>query len=89
MDDITPTKLYRVFLMDTELQKRQDDMLVAEDVRVSPSGVLECNRLWSDTNIRTKIFYNGPFYCVQMDEEEIADFHEPTCEHGGHDEDED
>jgi hypothetical protein len=75
------------FLLNTELQKRQDDMMVAEDVRVGPSGVLECNRVWSDTSIKTKIFYSGEFFIVQMDDEEIADFHTPDHEHI-HDEDE-
>lgn len=88
MDDILPTKLYRVFLMDTELQKRQDDIMVAENVKIGPSGVLNCDRVWSDTTIKTQVFYNGPFYVVQMDEEEIADFHSPDHFHEADEDDE-
>lgn len=85
-DDIVPTRLYRVFLLNTDVQKRQDDVLIAEDVRVGPSGVLECNRVWADTPIKTKVLYNGEFYVVEMDEEEIEDFHTPDHIHE-HDED--
>lgn len=84
-DELVPQKMYRVFLLNNDLQKMQDDVMVAEDVRVGPSGALECNRIWSDTNIRTKVFYNGPYYVVQMDEEEISDFHEPDHFHNHND----
>jgi hypothetical protein len=81
-DDITPTRLYRIFLLNTDVQKRQDDFLVAENIRIGPSGVLECDRVWSDTNIKTKIFYNGEFHITEMDAEEIADFKDTDCLHG-------
>lgn len=85
-DDIIQPKLFRVFLLNNDLQKMQDDVMVAEDVRVGGSGVLECNRVWQDTQIKTKVFYSGPFYVVQMDESEIEDFHTPQCDHGHEDE---
>lgn len=78
-----PTRIYRVFLLNADVQKRQDDVFVAENVRIGPSGVLECDRIWSDTTIKTKIFYSGEFHVIEMDESEIADFHAPLdCEHG-------
>lgn len=88
-DDLLTTKMYRIFLLNNDLQKMQDDVMVAEDVRVGASGVLECNRIWTDTTIKTKIFYSGPFYCVQMDDEEIEDFRTPDHSHGHDEEDDD
>lgn len=78
-----PTRVYRVFLLNNDVQKRGDDVMVVENVIVGPSGVLECNRIWADTQIKTKIFYNGEFQVVEMDEHEIEEFHAPMdCEHG-------
>ena len=87
-ENLVPTRLYRVFLLHEELQKRQDDVMIAEDVRVGPSGAVEFNRVWSDADIKTKVFYNGPYFVIEMDEEEIEEFKTPDCDHN-HLEDED
>jgi hypothetical protein len=75
MSDV-PVRLYRIFLLNSDVQKMQNDVLVAENVRIGQSGVLECDRVWADVPIKTKVFYSGEFYIIELDEQEIAEFYE-------------
>jgi len=81
-EEIVPEKMYHVHLLNEDLQKQGESVFTVKNVRISPSGVLEADRVWSDVPFVTKIFYKGEFLLTQMGEEEIAQFYEHEHEGG-------
>jgi len=59
---------------------------VAENVKIGPSGVLECDRVFPDSPAKYKTFFNGQFHIVEMDPDDVEKFEEGDC---GHDHSED
>jgi len=88
-DNIVPRRLYYVDLLNVDIQKENQDKFVAENVKIGPSGVLECDRVFADSKITLKMFYNGQFHIVEMDREDVENFENPEdCGHHHEDEDE-
>ena len=88
-DTNMPRRLYHVQLFNVELQREHMDMFSAENIRISPSGVLECDRVFNDTTETLKIFYHGDFHICEFDKEDVEEFEHPhECEHDHGDDEE-
>jgi len=88
-ENLVPERHYRVSLLNDDLQKRNDDMFVVKNVKISPSGVVEADRVWSDVPFTTKIFYSGTYYITEMTPEEVEEFYDvESHDHGDVEDDE-
>lgn len=84
-DNIVPKRLYNIKLLNEDLQKQNNDFFTAQDVKVSPAGVLEADRVWQDVPFVTKVFYNGEFYITELGPDEVEEWYNPDEEHHHHD----
>ena len=88
-DSIVPRRLYYVDLLNVDIQKEGQDKFVAENVKIGPSGVLECDMVFADSKTTLKTFFSGQFHIVEMAREDVEHFENPEdCgHHHGDDED--
>jgi len=87
-ENLVPKRLYNVKLLNDDLQKQNNDMFTAENVKISAAGILECDRIWQDVEFTTKIFYSGPFIVQELSPEEAEHWYDPDeCDHD-HEDDE-
>jgi hypothetical protein len=87
-DDIT-RRIYEIRLLQTDLQKDQEERWLGEDVRVSPSGVLEFNQIYTDSDDKRKVFFKGEFLVTEMplsEYQEIRNMSDHECDHDHGDE---
>lgn len=88
-ENIVPKRLYNIKLLNEDLQKQNNDFFTAANVKVSPAGVLEADRVWQDVEFTTKVFYNGEFYITELGPDEIEEWYHPEeGPHNHHHEDE-
>lgn len=80
-EDLKVRRIFYVHLLNDDVQKEDEARFVAENIRIGPSGVLECDRVFQDSEIKLKIFYNGQFNIVEMDRDEVKSFEDPHCDH--------
>jgi hypothetical protein len=85
-DELKVRRIFYVHLLNEDVQKNDESRFVAENIRIGPSGVLECDRVFNDCETKLKVFYNGQFNIVEMDREEVEHFGDEDCGHH-HDED--
>lgn len=86
-DDIVPKRLYNIKLLNEDLQKQNDNFFTAENIKISPAGVLEADRVWQDVTFTTKVFYSGEFYVTELGPDEVKEWFNPhECEHGDEEE---
>ena len=88
-ENLVPKRLYNVKLLNDDLQKQNNDMFTAENVKISAAGILECDRIWQDVEFTTKIFYSGPFIAQELSAEEAEHWYDEGGEHTCGQEDED
>lgn len=89
MSDDLPTRIYEVRLLNPDIQKDQEDRLLAKDIRIGPSGALEFTRIFPDSEDTYKGFYMGEYYVTEMDKEIFEEMQKDHEEHHHHHEDED
>lgn len=85
-DSNLPFRVYGIRFLNVDLQKEQDDRVLAKDLRVGPSGILEFTRIWPDTDVENKGMYHGEFLAEEIDRDQ---FEEWQAEAKGHQHDED
>jgi hypothetical protein len=87
-DNIVPKRLYNVRLLHDDLQKQDNASFVASNIKISPSGVLEADRVWTDVEFTTKVFYSGEYYITELGPDEVEDFYsdDPHEHHHGDEE---
>jgi hypothetical protein len=68
-DELIPSRVYEVRLLDIDLQREGEDRFLAEDVRVSTAGILEANRIYIDSPRKEKVFFSGKFFITEMSQE--------------------
>jgi len=86
-DELLPEKHYFIHLLNEDLQKQDEAKFAAKNIRISPAGVLEADRVWSNEKFTIKIFYKGEFFLTQMRDEEVEFFYDPEShDHGDEDE---
>jgi hypothetical protein len=73
MNDDLPKRIYELRLLDVDLQKDQEDRLLVTDLRVSASGALEANQIFTDSNSTHKVFYSGHYFAREMPLEEYEE----------------
>jgi hypothetical protein len=91
-DDALPFRVYGIRFLHPDLQKEQDDRVLAKDLRVGPSGILEFTRIWpEDSTQENKGMYRGEFLVEQIDQDMWDEWVEEAKEHKRmhHDRDED
>lgn len=87
-EDIVPKRLYNIKLLNEDLQKQNNDFFTAENVKISPAGVLEADRVWQDVEFTTKVFYSGEFYVTELGPDEVEEwFNEEHHHHHGEEKD--
>jgi hypothetical protein len=81
-DDALPFRVYGIRFLNADLQKEQDDRVLAKDLRVGPSGVLEFTRIWPDApESENKGMYHGEFLAEEIDKEEFEEWQAEAAEH--------
>jgi len=79
--DITK-RYYEVRLLNDDLAKSNDDRMLGTDVRISPSGAIEFNQVYTDSESINKVFFNGSYYIKEMPLEEFEELQaESMCDH--------
>ena len=89
MSEEITRRIYEVRLLQTDLQKDQEERWLGEDVRVSPSGVLEFNQIFTDSDDKRKVFFHGQFLVTEMPLSEYLELREMNGHDCGHNHDED
>lgn len=87
-ENLVQEKLYYLRMLNDNLLKQDESQFTVKNVRISPAGVLEADRIWPNVTFSTKIFYNGEFYLTQFTDEEVKDFFD-VCNHEHGDDPED
>jgi len=87
-DELIPEKLYYLRMLNDNLLKEGESQFVIKNVRISPSGVLEADRIYADVKFATKVFYSGEYYITELGPDEVEDFYsdEPHEHHPNDDE---
>ena len=73
-DNSLPFRVYGIRFLNVDLQKEQDDRVLAKDLRVGPSGILEFTRIWPDSEAENKGMYRGEFLAEEIDREEFEEW---------------
>lgn len=80
-DSIVPQRLYHVQLLNEDIQKRNEDIFTAANVRIN-GQILECERVYTDVPFKIKMFYKGEFLLTELDPTEVEEFNNPhQCDH--------
>jgi hypothetical protein len=80
MNDMIPEKVYYLRMLNDNLLKQDESQFTVKNVRISPAGVLEADRIYSNVSLTTKVFYNGEFYLSELSESDLEDFYEHNHE---------
>jgi hypothetical protein len=81
-NEALPFRVYGIRFLHADLQKEQDDRVLAKDLRVGPSGVLEFTRIWPDApDVENKGMYHGEFLAEEIDREEYEEWQREAEEH--------
>jgi hypothetical protein len=90
MNENLPIKhIYELRLLNVDLQKDQEDRLLVTDVRIGPSGALEANQIFLNSEDTQKLFYNGQYFITEMPMEVYEDLKKDGHNHHHNHEDED
>jgi hypothetical protein len=81
MNDDLPFRVYGIRFLNADLQKEQDDRVLAKDLRVGPSGILEFTRIWPDSESENKGMYSGEFLAEEIDRDQFDEWKEEAEEH--------
>lgn len=80
-DKEMPGRVYNLRFLNTDLQKEQFDNLLVKDVRIGPSGTIECTRIFNDSDSEYKVFYNGEYLIEEIDQEQLEEMKRADEEH--------
>lgn len=86
-DELVPEKLYYLRMLNDNLLKQDESQFVIKNVRISPSGVLEADRIYADVKFATKVFYSGEYYITELGPDEVEDFYSVDPHEHNHGED--
>lgn len=82
MNDDLPFRVYGIRFLHPDLQKEQDDRVLAKDLRVGPSGILEFTRIWpEDETQENKGMYRGEFLAEEIDRDMWEEWQKDAAEH--------
>lgn len=88
-NNLIPEKLFHLRMLNDNMLKQEDSQFIVKNIRISPAGVLEAERVFADTPLSIKVFYNDTFYLTELMAEEVADFYNSGCDHDHISDDED
>jgi hypothetical protein len=81
-NDALPFRVYGIRFLNADLHKEQDDRVLAKDLRVGPSGILEFTRIWPDApEAENKGMYSGEWLAEEIDREDFEEWQREAKEH--------